>query len=204
MSKQVWREFGTIGLGVLFLTSLSVAQPIDQAQNDPVSLFGIRIGTRLPESREYGFIEEDESTLRYGLRNTTNPEYLIQTVNISKQTRVIVSIQGRTPTGPANICQRILSETIAQLHSRYSALRDRVDDVDGTETHLLSMDRPGCSLSVQLTGTSLRVPCSSSFLLYCERQSNAFIIQASDTQYTDLARQEAGALARTPKRNHLD
>jgi len=96
------------------------------------------------------------------------------------------------------------SETIAQLHGRYPALRERVDDIDGTDTQLLSMERPGCFLNVQLERTSLRVPCSSSFTLYCERQSNAFIIVASDTQFTDLARQEAGAVARSPKRNHLD
>ena len=92
MSKQVWREFGTIGLSVLLLTSLSIAQPVgtyDQSQNGPVSLFGIRIGTRLPDSRDYVFVQEDESTLRYILRNTTSPEYLIQAVNISKQSRVV-------------------------------------------------------------------------------------------------------------------
>jgi hypothetical protein len=108
------------------------------------------------------------------------------------------------PTGPAKTCQRILSETTAQLHTRYPALRDRVDDADGTEWHLLSIERQGCFFSEQLDRMSLRVPCTSSFLLHCERLSNAFLIEASDNGFSHLAKQEAGAVAHTPKRNHLD
>jgi hypothetical protein len=97
----------------------------------------------------------------------------------------------------------MLSETITQLTARYPNLKDRVEDV-GTPTHLLSMDRAGCSYNVTAGGTSLQVPCSSSFMLYCERDSNAFIIEASDTGYSELARREAKSVARTPARNHLD
>jgi hypothetical protein len=205
--KRAWRTVGTISLSILFLASFSIAKLISnfsQAQNGPVSLFGIQIGTPLPDSREYVFVQEDESTLHYILRNTTNPEYLIQGVNISKRSRVVTSVDGRTPTGPVNGCQRMLSETITQLSGRYPALQERVDDAAGTQWHLLSMNRLGCFLNVQVERTSLRVPCSSSFLLHCEHLSNAFVIEASDTEFSDLAKQEAGAVARTPKRNHLD
>ena len=180
-----------------FLAWLSFAQSVS-----PVSLFGIQIGTRLPDSPEYRFVQEDETTLDYMLRNTTNPEYLIQSVDISKRSRVVVSIHGRTPAGPASVCQRMLSETMAQLREQYPALRESGKAEPGD--HDPNMVRPSCFLSVQVTGMPLRVPCSSGFFLYCERQSNAFVIRAEDTEFSDLARREAEAVARLPKRNHLD
>ena len=126
-----------------FLTRSNFAQSVS-----PVSLFGIQIGTRLPDSPEYRFVQEDETTLDYMLRNTTNPEYLIQSVNIAKRSRVVVSIHGRTRAGPASVCQRMLSETLAQLRDRYPALREsgRLEPGD----HDPHMDRPGCFLSYKL------------------------------------------------------
>src|SRR6516164_5810274 len=109
---------------------------------------------------------------------------------------------GRTASGSASVCQRMLSETMAQLRDRYPALREsgKLDPGD----HDPHMVRPGCFLSVQLQGMTLRPPCSTGFSLYCERQSNAFVIRAEDTEFSDLARREAEAIARSPKRNHLD
>jgi hypothetical protein len=228
MSKRGWGALAII-LGVGFSTLPNTVQSIDsgpplqltpgaiqesplsqqmlgEAKEGPVSLFGIRIGTPINITPKYVFVQEDESALRYILRNPTNPEYLIQSVNISKRSHIVVSVEGRTPSGPMNVCRRMLSETLTQLPSRYPRLKDRIeDDVGGTTMHLLSMERAGCSFTERITGMApLRVPCSSSFVLYCESQSNAFIMQASDTEYTHLAREEAKESAMAPSRNHLD
>lgn len=210
-------RLGAVGLlGLVLAIYPSSAQTIDSERppqvtpggpdEATVSLFGIRIGTSLNVTREHHvFVEEGKSTLRYLLRNSTNREYLLQAVEISKLSHVVVSVEGRTASGSTDVCQRRLSETVTQLETRYPKLRDRVDDVAKTTWHLLSMDRPGCFLNVGLDRmSSLRVPCSSSFLLHCERLSNAFIIKASDTEFSNLARDEAETIARTPKRNHLD
>jgi hypothetical protein len=147
MGKRfVLRTIAAVAFAALlfpFLTRSNFAQSVS-----PVSLFGIQIGSRLPDSPEYRFVEEDETTLNYMLRNTTNPEYLIQGVNISKRSRVVVSVNGRTPSGSASVCQRMLSETLAQLRDRYPALREsgRLEPGD----HDPHMDRPGCFLSYKL------------------------------------------------------
>jgi hypothetical protein len=72
--KQRKIAISLFALGIPVLASLSVAQPV----NGPVALFGIQIGARLPDTREHVFVEEDATTLHYILRNTTNPDYLIQ------------------------------------------------------------------------------------------------------------------------------
>jgi hypothetical protein len=113
-------------------------------------------------------------------------------------------IDGRTATGPINVCHRMLLETSTQLKSRYPELKERIDEVDGTTWHLLSKERTGCFFNENVARTSLHIPCSSSFLLRCKRLSNAFVIEASDTEYSKLARDEAEAIAHMPKRNHAD
>jgi hypothetical protein len=173
-------------------------------QEGPVSLFGISIGSSFKGNKDFLFVQEDRDTLDYIRRTPTNPEYLLQGIAISKLSHVVIGLDGRTATGPANVCQRMLSETRVQLTARYPRLKERVDEVDGTAWHLLSMDRPGCAVTESVGGMSLHIPCTSSFLLHCERLSNAFVIEASDTEYSNLAQEEARSRARSPARNHLD
>lgn len=175
-----------------------------QAQDSSVSLFGIQIGTLFKVTPEYIFVQEDENGMRYLFRHTTNSDYLLQSAQISKRSHRVVSIDGRTATGPSNVCQRMLSETTSQLRDRFPKLKTRIDDVDGTAWHLLSMERKGCFTNVSVGGTALQVPCTASFLLHCERLSNAFVIEASDTELSQLAKDEAASTARTPARNHVD
>jgi hypothetical protein len=175
-----------------------------KAQEHSVSLFGIRIGALFKATPEYIFVQEDENGIRYLFRHTTNPEYLLQGIQISKRSHRVVSIDGRTATGPSNVCQRTLSETTTQLPDRFPKLKTRIDDVDGTAWYLLSMERTGCFTNVSVGSTALQVPCTASFLLHCERLSNAFVIEASDTELSQLAKDEAASTARTPARNHVD
>jgi hypothetical protein len=177
---------------------------VANAQENYVSLFGVQIGSVLSVVKDFVFVEEDETRLRYIFRHTTNPEYLLQGLTISKRSHRVVSIDGRTATGQSNVCQRMLSETSTQLIGKYPTLGTRLDDVDGTAWHLLSMERPACFTNETVGGTFLRIPCTASFLLHCERQSNAFVIEASDTELSKLAKDEAAITARTPARNHLD
>src|ERR1700722_13377880 len=115
-----------------------------KAQEKSVSLFGIQIGSVPKLATDYVFVQEVESGVRYILRHTTNPEYLLQGIQISKRSHRIVSIDGRTATGPSNVCQRILAETATQLVTRFPALNTRIDDIHGTAWHLLTMERSGC------------------------------------------------------------
>jgi hypothetical protein len=195
-----------------FLSSQHVAAAIllctavgsSKAQEGPVSLFGISIGSSFKSSKDYLFVQEDRDTLYYSRRTPTNSEYLLQGVAISKLSHAVIQLDGRTGIGSANVCHRMLSETTVQLTARYPKLKERIDDVDGTAWHLLSMDRTGCVFNESVAGMSLQIPCSSSFLLHCERASNAFVIEASDTEYSHLAQNDARSRARSPARNHLD
>jgi len=189
---------------ILAAVLLCVATGSSNAQEGPVSLFGLSIGSPFKDGKDYVFVQEDRDTLRYIRRTSTNPEYLLQGVAISKQSHVVTKIDGRTASGSLNVCQRVLSETSTQLTARYPRLQERVDDVGGTSWHLLAMNRAGCSFNVNAGNTSLAVPCSSSFMLHCERDSNAFVIEASDTWFSELAQSEAKSRARSPARNHLD
>jgi hypothetical protein len=184
----------------------AIAGSTSAQENHPVSLFGISLGSPFKGGKGYTFVREDQNVLQYILHNTTNPEYLIQGVEVSKLSHVIIKISGRAAHGPPNVCQRMVSETISQLTARYPNLTDRPVDLGGiTATHVLSMERAGCSYDENVGRMSLQgIKCSSSFTLYCERGSNAFLIEASDTGYSNLARREAESLARSPARNHLD
>jgi hypothetical protein len=192
--------------GKLLLTAVFFcgAVGIADAQDAPVSLFGIAIGSPFKPSKDYIFVQEERDTLYYSRHKVSNPEYLLQGVAISKSSHVVVKVDGRTATGTASKCERMLAETVAQLNSRYPRLKERIGDVDGTSWHLLSMDRRGCAFNESVGGMSLHLACSSSFLLRCERLSNSFVIEAADTEYTKLARDEAKATARSPGGNHLD
>ena len=194
-------NFQRVLLGVILF---SAVPGVGEAQEASVSLFGIAIGSELKTNKDYLFVQENTDTLYYSRRRTTNPEFLLQGVSITPRSHLVVKIDGRTATGPISVCQRMLSETRTQLKSRYPQLKERIDDVNGTDFHLLSMDRLGCFTNENVNGMPLRVPCASSFLLHCERLSNAFIIEAADTEYEKLARDEARAIAHMPKRNHLD
>jgi hypothetical protein len=188
----------TIGLVIV------LAAGIAHAQEAAVTLFGIAIGSKFTPNHDYVFVQENTGTLYYTLRRVTNTEYLLQGVTVSAASHVVVKVDGRTASGPENVCHRMIFETRTQLKTRYPRLKERVDEVDGTAWHLLSMDRPGCFFNETAAGMSLRVPCSSSFMLHCERLSNAFVIEASDTEYSKQARDEAQTIAHAPKRDHLD
>jgi hypothetical protein len=202
-----WRRVSSIIGGLIVIGSLGRADFVIRtadAQENYGSLFGVEIGSVLSSSKDFVFVEEDETGLRYIFRHTTNHEYLLQGLKISKKSHRVVSIDGRTATGQYGACHRMLSETSTQLIARYPTLKMRVDDVDGTSWHLLSMERPACFTNETVGSTFLRIPCTASFLLHCERQSNAFVIEASDTELSKLARDEAATTARAPARNHLD
>ncbi len=199
-SGEIMRH--SIIASICFVTALATGTT--QAQEAPATLFGITIGSQFTPSRDYVFVQENTGTLYYSLRKVTNQDYLLQGVAVSAGSHVVVKVDGRTASGSEAACQRMLFETRTQLKARYPKLKERVDDVAGTAWHLLSFDRPGCFFNVTVGGTSLRVPCSSSFMLHCERLSNAFVIEASDTEYSKRARDEAQTIARSPKRNHLD
>jgi hypothetical protein len=187
----------------LVLLGAVLIDPV-HAQEPPVSLFGMAIGSQFTPSRDYIFVQEDTGSLYYSLKRPTNSEYLLQGVSVSVVSHVVVRIDGRTTAGSENSCQRMLFETTAQLKQRYPQLKERIDETNGTRWHLLSMDRPGCFFNETVAATTLRLACSSGFTLHCERLSNAFVIEASDTEYAKRARDEAQTIARTPKRDHLD
>jgi hypothetical protein len=188
-------------LGTLLLAT---SAGVTHLQEAPATLFGISIGSKFTPGRDYVFVQENTGTLYYNLRNVSNAEYLLQGVSVSAVSHVVVKVDGRTATGPENVCHRMLFETRAQLKTRYPTLKERIDEVNGTAWHTLSMQRPGCFFNETAAGMSLRLPCSSSFILHCERLSNAFVIEASDTEYSKRARDEAQTIAHAPKRDHLD
>ena len=196
MSPRFWKVLlATFLLGVGSL----------QAQEDAhISLFGIALGDKFVASKDYIPVQEEENDLYYSRKQPTNPEYLLQGVGISKTSHIVVKVDGRTPPGPFEHCQRILSETVLQLTARYPKLSGRRDEVDGTTWHNLGMTRTACSVTENVAGMSLRLPCGTTFYLHCERLSNAFVIEATDDEYQHIAREEAKALAMSPKRNHLD
>jgi hypothetical protein len=177
---------------------------ISDAQEGYVSLFGIRLGSQFTQGSDYRFIQEDASGLSYLRTTPTNPSYLLQSVLVSPLSHIVVRIDGRTASGPEYVCQRTLQETRIQLKVRYPSLKERVDDAGGMPWYLLSVDRHGCFLNETAAGLTLHLPCSASFMLHCERLSNAFVIEASDTEYRKRARDEVEAIARSPDRNHLD
>jgi hypothetical protein len=107
-------------------------------------------------------------------------------------------------TGPIDACLRVRAETEAQLSNRYPWMRWRIDEAGGTVHYSLSADRPGCSYTVSVPSMSFQVGCSSHFTFYCEGLSNAFIIAAGDTGYSEIARKEARERATKPGRSHVD
>ena len=129
-------NFQRILLGVILFGAVP---SVGEAQEAPVSLFGIAIGSELKANKDYLFVQEGADTLYYSRRRTSNPEFLLQGVSITPSSHLVVKIDGRTATGPINVCQRMLNETRTQLKSRYPQLKERIDDVNGTDFHLLSM-----------------------------------------------------------------
>jgi hypothetical protein len=79
------------------------------------------------------------------------------------------------------------------------------DEVNGTVHHPLSYERKNYSFTEQAASMSLRLPCSSSFRVYCQADFSWLFITASDTQYSNLARDEAvGFIKKSPRKNQAN
>jgi hypothetical protein len=161
------------------------------------SLFGFSIGQRLLEKSGLRPINEEETYFIFARRDSKNKEYALQNIGVSKLTNTIVRVFGTAFHKDVGSCRRQEFEIITQLRERYPLLRDKVDEVNGTVHHLLSYERKGCSFMDHVAGMDLRIPCSSSFHVYCQADSNWLFITASDTQYSKLAHDEADHRAGT-------
>lgn len=201
MSSRGWQIYAVMSAIIL---AAPAASATDETNRLP-RLFGFTIGQKYSPPGRFLTTHEERDYYLYSFESQ-NPNYMFRSVGVSKRSATIVRIGGTAFHKTSGACETQLAEILAQLNQQYPGLKDKVTRESDATFHLLSRDRPACSVKTTVGGQSLTYSCSIGFSVYCAASGDAYSlhIDASDTAYSEQARLEAATAASRSRRKQLD